>query len=89
MHLLQTMSLSLSTNKELMEGKKNEEEEERREEKKMKKKVQKENDEEMVYLCFYCRLAKVKFVEDKRMPSSTFVFAAEPKSLEYVSHVQS
>ena len=38
---------------------------------------------------FLCRLAKVKFVEDNKMLSSTFVFTAEPKPLEYVSHKQS
>ena len=30
----------------------------------------------------------MKFVEDNKMLSSTFVFTAEPKPLEYVSHAQ-
>ena len=52
-------------------------------------KKEKEEKEETVSPCFYCRLAKVKFVEDNKMLSSTFVFTAEPKPLEYVSHKQS
>ena len=52
-------------------------------------KKEKEEKEETVSPCFYCRLAKVKFVEDNKMLSSTFVFTAELKPLEYVSHKQS
>ena len=77
------MSLPLSTNKELMEGRRMNIGERNWKGRRRKRRRQKKR------LCFYFRLAKVKFVEDSKMLSSTFVFTAELKPLEYVSYKQS